>query len=76
MAAKKGANKLNGSVDRLAEALRDVVREAAQEAIAPMRNEITGLRKEMNAGFARIDNDIAELRGELAFARKEAELQR
>ena len=66
MAAKE---KLNGSVDRLAEALRDVVREAAHEAMEP-------LRKEMKAGFEQVDKELSELRGELTYARKEAELQR
>ena len=51
-------SKLNGSVERLAEALRDVVREGAEEAVAP-------LREEMQAGFARIDSELTEIRGEV-----------
>ena len=51
--------KLNGSIDRLASALRDVVREAAGEAIdkgvAPLREDIAGLK-----------TDMAKVRGEVA----------
>ena len=40
--------KLNGNVDRLAEALRNVVREAAADAVEPLRQEV-------RVGFERTD---------------------
>ena len=62
-------SKLNGSVERLAEALRDVVREGAAEAVAPtetrLRNsiheEVQGLREELTGKIDRaVENIIAE----------------
>ena len=66
--------KLNGSIDRLAAALRDVVKESAAEAVQPLREEIQSVREEMQNGFAQVNKDLAEVRGELAFARKQGEL--
>ena len=69
---------LNGSAGRFAAALSEIVRDAAQEAVEP-------LRLEMKAGFAGIDKELAEIRGEVAkelseirgevaYARKQGEL--
>jgi len=40
-------SKLNGSVDRLAEALRDVFTEAVQGAVEPVATEVKALRTEV-----------------------------
>lgn len=40
-------SKLNGSVDRLAEALRDVIREGAAEAVDPLGKQIKTLNTEV-----------------------------
>ena len=46
-------NKLNGSAERFTEALRDLVREATQEAVEP-------IEKKMDEGFERVDKNFAD----------------
>ena len=57
--------KLNGSIDRLASALRDVVREAAGEAIdkgvAPLREDIAAFKADTEKRFAEVRGEIAQL---------------
>ena len=57
--------KLNGGIDRLASALRDVVREAAGEAIekgvAPLRQDIAAFKAETEKQFAEVRGEIGQL---------------
>ena len=41
--------KLNGSVDRLADSLRNVFSEAVEGAVAPLTTEVNALRTDMKA---------------------------
>ncbi len=50
---------LNGSVDRLSDALREVFREAAVEAVEP-------IRKEMGKGFRRIDGELSSIKSDVS----------
>ena len=47
-------DKLNGSAERFAAALRDMVREAATEAVKPVRDDLAKLRSDMESGFAEL----------------------
>lgn len=46
---------LNGSVERLAAALRDVVKEGVAEAVEPLRGEIAEVRTEMRDMESRLN---------------------
>ena len=50
--------KLNGSVERLAEALRDVVKEGAAEAVEPLRNELREVREDIQAVEERLNTRL------------------
>ena len=53
-------SKLNGSVERLALALRDVVKEGAEEAVAPLRAEIRAVKEDVRAVEERLNTRIRE----------------
>ena len=68
--AKKG---MNGSVDLLAKAMRQVFKEAVEEGTAPLRKDVAGLKSDMYARFEKaaeerrqlwsdMENGFAELR--------------
>ena len=54
--------KLNGSAERFAIALRDMVREAAGEALEPLKADIATLKTDV----ATLKTDVAEICGEVA----------
>lgn len=58
-------NKLNGSAERFALALRDMVREAVREEVEPLKADIAELKKDMDERFTRVDEDIRQLRGDM-----------
>ena len=47
MSTEIDASKLNGSVERLAHALRDVVRECVAEAIEPLEKDVSSLKRDV-----------------------------
>ncbi len=51
-------NTLNGSLYRLAMAMRDVFTEAVQEGVEPVNNAIGGIRKDMTAMEGRLNKKI------------------
>ena len=53
-----GATKLNGSVDRLAIALREVFSEAVEGAIDPLRTDIAKIRSDMAGMEGRLNDQI------------------
>ena len=73
-------DKLNGSVDLLAQALRRVVREAVEEGTVPLRGDVAALKEDVAAvkedlaefkaetaeNFAGVEKNFAEVRGEVA----------
>ena len=65
MAAQE-RKKLNGSVDRLAEALRDVVREGVQEAVEPLRKEMQDGFEAVDKSFEQVDKRIEDANRKLA----------
>ena len=65
-------NALNGSADRLAEAFRDVV----QDAVKPLGERIIALEANIEHRFDDVDKELAEVRGELTYARNESQLTR
>ena len=70
---------LNGSVDILAKAMRTVFLEAAQEAVKPLRKDVTDVKTglaEVKGEVAEVKTGLAEVRGELAFARNENQITR
>ena len=50
--------KLNGSAERFAMALRDMVREAAAEAVEPLKADVATLKTDV----ANLKTDVADLR--------------
>ena len=56
------ASHLNGSVERFAQALRDMVREATQEAVEPLRADIGSLQDDVSG----MKSDVAQVRGEVS----------
>ena len=63
MMAKK---KLNGSVDRLATALRDVFTEAVEEAVVPVIKRLDGVDDRLDGideKLVAIDKDLVEIKG-------------
>ena len=64
-----GKPKLNGSVDLLAKAMRQVFKEAVQEGVAP-------LREDMKTGFAEAAEERQRLRGDMEHGFKDAAEER
>ncbi len=50
--------KLNGSVELLAKAMRQVFTEAVQEGLEPVRGDIEGLRKEVHDGLETTNKNV------------------
>ena len=63
---------LNGSADRLAAAFRDVV----QDAVSPLGERISELEAKIESRFDGVDKELAEVRGELTYARSANQLTR
>ena len=53
-------HKLNGSMDMLAQAMRRVFREAVEEGVAPLRNDVASVKE----GVASVKEDVAEFKAE------------
>ena len=60
--------KLNGSVNLLGEAMKQVIKESLEEVVPPMEGR---LNKRIDAVKDDIKKDIAEVRGEVAYARRQ-----
>ena len=58
--------KMNGGVDLLAKAMRQVFTEAVEEGVAPLRQDVADLKQNVDERFNRMDTDMhngfAELR--------------
>ena len=52
--------RLNGSVQRLAGALKDVFTEAVTEAVQPISADVKLLRKETREGFIQVNQTLQE----------------
>ncbi len=65
-------DKLNGSAERFAAALRDMVRDAAREAVEPIKDDIGALKADVGA----LKTDVAELRGDMGSGFKDAAEER
>ena len=55
------SRKLNGSVEVLARAMRDVFTEAVQEGIGPVRKDVAGLKE----NIAEIKEDVAGVKRDI-----------
>lgn len=50
--------KLNGSVDLLAKAMRQVFTEAVQEGVEPLRKDVADLKEDVDERLTRIETDV------------------
>ena len=58
--------KLNGSVDTLALAMRQVFTEAVEGAVEPLTEEVKGLRSDMDRRFDEVNKRIDGVEGQIA----------
>ena len=65
-------DKLNGSVDLLAKAMRKVFVEAVEEGTAPLREDVAGLREDVG----KVKSDVDGLKSDVEDGFKEAAEER
>lgn len=63
----KQKNKLNGSLNRLAEAFGDVLREAVEEAVEPVKSDMSQLRQALEV----TDGNVLELKKDVSGLKKD-----
>ena len=61
----KKSEGLNGSVDLLARAMREVFTEAVQSAVEPLNDNVKALRSEVRDMDNRIKNDMADMKDDV-----------
>ena len=69
-------SKLNGSVGMLAQAMRQVFREAVEEGTAPLRKDVSGLKTDMKRGFKEAAEERGRLRSDMESGFKDAAEER
>lgn len=70
-------HELNGSVGLLARAMREVVREAAGEAVEPLRQDVAKVEKRlggMEKEIRNLDAGLGKVRGEVSSVNKKVDV--